>query len=142
MKVNVKQIDSSFQLSSSNGSEEIYIGVSQDYQKNTTGLRPMELLLSSLGACISIDVINLFKKKRIDIEDFNVSVNGVRDHEPPKAFNAIHIEIECIGRISADKLIDIVSKVLGDYCSVFHSLDKSIKTIVLARLNGDELQIS
>ena len=142
MKVNVKQIDRSFQLSSSNGTEQIYIGVNQEYQKNTLGLRPMELLLSSLGACISIDVINLVKKKRLNIEDLNVSVNGIRGHEPPKAFNAINIEIGCTGSISADKLIEIISKVLDDYCSVFHSLDKSIETKVLARLNGDEMQIN
>lgn len=142
MKVNVKQVDRSFQLSSSNGAEQIYIGVSQEYQKNTLGLRPMELLLSSLGACISIDVINLVKKKRIDIEDLNVSLNGIRDHEPPKAFKAINIEVECNGSISSDKLIVIISKVLEDYCSVFHSLDKSIATNVLVRLNGLEIQIS
>lgn len=141
MKVNVKQIDRSFQLSSDNGTEQIYIGVNQEYQKNTLGLRPMELLLSSLGACISIDLINLVKKKRLNTEDLNVSVNGIRGHELPKAFKAINIEIECTGSISTDKLIEIISKVLDDYCSVFHSLDKSIETKVLARLNGEEIQI-
>ena len=111
MKVKVQQVDQGFQLSSSNGSEEIHIGVSQEYQKDTKGQRPMELLLSGLGACLSIDILNLTKKMRIDLNGLNVSVNGVRDIEPPKAFNAINIEISCSGEIKEEKIVTVIKKV-------------------------------
>lgn len=139
MKVKVQQVDQGFQLSSSNGLEEIHIGVSQEYQKDTKGLRPMELLLSGLGACLSIDILNLTKKMRIDLNDLNVSVNGVRDSEPPKAFNAMNIEISCTGVIREEKIITVVRKVIDEHCSVVHSLNQSIKLNIHVLVNGKKI---
>ncbi len=139
MKVKVKQVDQGFQLFSSNGSEEIHIGVSQEYQKGTKGLRPMELLLSGLGACLSIDILNLTKKMRIDLIDLNVSVNGVRDEEPPKAFNAINIEINCKGEVREEKIVSIINKVIDEHCSVIHSLNQSILLNVGVLINGEKI---
>jgi putative redox protein len=141
MKVNVKQVDQDFQFSSTNGAEKIFIGVNEEYQENTKGLRPMELLLSGLGACLSIDVLNLVRKKRIDIEDFNIDVEGVRDSEPPKAFKTIQIKVLCNGSVESKKLADIIKKVMNQYCSVFHSLDKNISIKVYLVLNDEQEQI-
>ena len=139
MKVKVQQVDQGFQLSSSNGSEEIHIGVSQEYQKDTKGLRPMELLLSGLGACLSIDILNLTKKMRIDLNGLNVSVNGDRDAEPPKAFNAINIEISCSGAIKEEKIVSVIKKVIDEHCSVIHSLNPSIELNVHVLVNGTKI---
>ena len=139
MKVKVQQVDQGFQLSSSNGSEEIQIGVSQEYQKDTKGLRQMELLLSGLGACLSIDILNLTKKMRIDLNGLNVSVNGVRDIEPPKAFNAINIEISCSGEIKEEKIVTVIKKVIDEHCSVIHSLNPAIHLNVHILVNDEKI---
>ena len=141
MKVNVKQVDQGFQFSSTNGAEKIFIGVNEEYQENTKGLRPMELLLSSLGACLSIDILNLVRKKRIEIENLNIDVEGERDPEPPKAFKIIQIQVVCNGSVESKKLTDIVKKVMNQYCSVFHSLDKNIIIKVNLVLNNEQEQI-
>ncbi len=139
MKVKVQQVNQGFQLSSSNGSEEILIGVSQEYQKDTKGLRPMELLLSGLGACLSIDILNLTKKMRLDLNGLKVSVNGERDAEPPKAFNAINIEISCNGVIKEEKIVLVIKKVVDQHCSVIHSLNPTIKLNVYVLVNDKKI---
>lgn len=36
------------------------------------GLRPMELLAGSLAACISVDVLNIFKKQRVQFGHYKI----------------------------------------------------------------------
>lgn len=141
MKVNVNQLGHGFQLSSSNGSEEIYIGVNKEYQEDTQGLRPMELLLSSLGACLSIDILNFSKKMRLGIEDLKIEVDGIRDEEPPKAFTAIDINIAFKGDVKSEKIVQTIKKVIDQYCSVFHSLDKAIKINVFVHVDKHLIKV-
>ena len=39
---------------------------------------PMEMLLVSVAACTAVDVISILLKKRQDVTDYNVEINGTR----------------------------------------------------------------
>jgi putative redox protein len=56
------------------------------------GFRPMELMLASLAGCTAMDVISILTKKRQDVTDFEVQVQGERATTHPKVFTQGVIE--------------------------------------------------
>ena len=139
MKIRVEKVGDGFQLKAGNNSEEISIGVSPLFQADTKGLRPMELVLASVGGCLSIDMLYFLEKMRQSVDELQVEVTGEREADPPKAFTAIHVQFHCSGAIAGAKLTKIVNKVVDDYCSVLHSLNKAIDLTVRCMLNGEEI---
>ena len=55
------------------------------------GLSPMELLLLGLAGCTAIDVVSILKKKRQDLQDFQVRVRGKRADTFPKIYTDIQV---------------------------------------------------
>ncbi len=91
------------------------------------GMRPMELLLSSMISCASIDILLILKKKRIELSNYEVIVKGNRKDGVPSPFEKIHV----LFKIGENDPIDQVKKAvilsLEKYCSVSASLAKEIK---------------
>ncbi len=83
------------------------------------GIRPSQALLIALGACSSVDVVEILLKKRMPLRSLEISVTGEQDEEPPWAYRKIHIHY----RLSGDKLTEkavaqAVSLAEERYCSV------------------------
>ena len=57
-----------------------------------TGLRPMELLLVSLGGCTTMDVVSILQKKRQNVSQVQARISGERAETHPKVYTTIHIE--------------------------------------------------
>jgi putative redox protein len=55
------------------------------------GLRPMELMLVSLGGCTGMDVISILRKKRQDVTGYRIEVRGARQAEYPRVFTDISV---------------------------------------------------
>jgi putative redox protein len=55
-------------------------------------LSPMEMVLASLASCSGISVLSILQKRREDITNYEVRVQGVRAAEHPKVFTDITIE--------------------------------------------------
>lgn len=53
------------------------------------GFRPMELMLLSLASCTAMDVISILRKKRQEVNHFEVKVQAQRATEHPKVFTDI-----------------------------------------------------
>ncbi len=91
------------------------------------GMRPMELLLSSMISCASIDILLILKKKRIELSNYEVIAEGNRKEGVPSPFEKIHV----LFKIGENDPIDQVEKAvilsLEKYCSVSASLAKEIK---------------
>src|SRR5690606_30221552 len=62
------------------------------------GLSPMELLLVSLAGCTGMDVISILQKKRQDVTDFQIHVDGDRAETYPKVFTDIRVHFVVRGR--------------------------------------------
>ena len=138
MTIEVKRVDNGFQLQSSNGEEKISVGVHPKFQENTSGMRPMELLLSSLGSCLSIDLLNILYKQKIELDDFSVTLEGKREEEPPNAYKDIEIRVFCFGDVQISNVVIALEAVIDKYCSVFHSLNPSILFTVNLEFNDKE----
>ncbi|MEW6002097.1 MAG: OsmC family protein [Nitrospirota bacterium] len=95
---------------------------------NNTGLRPMELLLTSLGGCTGMDVISILKKKKQDITGLEINVRGQKAEKYPKKFTDIAIEFIVKGRnVSEDALKKAIDLSRNKYCSVKATLEGSAR---------------
>ncbi len=82
------------------------------------GMRPMELMLISVGACSTIDVISILKKSRQEITDCIVEIDGERADAVPAVFEKIHLNFKVIGNeLDENKVKRAVKLSAEKYCS-------------------------
>lgn len=90
------------------------------------GFRPMQLLLAALGSCSAIDIVSILKKQRQTIENFKISITGVReDKEIPALWKQAHMSFYLAGSIQDDKAIKACTLSVEKYCSVAETLRRS-----------------
>ncbi len=83
------------------------------------GPRPKPFMLAALGGCTGMDVISILKKMRVEVDKFNVRVEGDLTEEHPKHFYKMHVIYEFTGRdLPMDKLEKAVSLSEERYCGV------------------------
>lgn len=87
---------------------------------------PTLLLLESLGSCAGIDVVEILRKGRHDVEELVVEVGGTRRSETPRHFTRVELRFRVRGdveRPAAERAVDLS---LERYCSVMHTLRKDL----------------
>jgi putative redox protein len=83
------------------------------------GPRPKPLMLAALGGCTGMDVISILKKMRVDVDSFNVRVEGDLTEEQPIHFYRMHVVYEFTGKdLPLDKLKKAVELSEERYCGV------------------------
>ncbi|MCC6702335.1 MAG: OsmC family protein [Fluviicola sp.] len=92
-----------------------------------TGFRPMEVLASSLAGCMSIDVLAILRKQRLDVTEFTVSINATRKEAVPATFETIELVFSVNQSVPLEKLSHAVHLSHDKYCSVSASLHPSIQ---------------
>ena len=61
------------------------------------GFRPMELMLTGLGACSAFDVVAILKKSRQPVTDCRADLEAERADAIPAVFTRIHIHFVVTG---------------------------------------------
>lgn len=80
---------------------------------------PMEMLLVSVAGCTAIDVQSILAKKRQDVTDYNVEIEGERADDHPRKFIKFHVHHIVHGRGVSDKAVADAIKLSDEtYCSV------------------------
>lgn len=83
------------------------------------GPRPKPLMMVALAGCTGMDVISILKKMRVEVEAFNVVVEGDLTEEHPKQFSQMRVVYEFKGKeLPMDKLEKAVSLSEERYCGV------------------------
>lgn len=91
------------------------------------GMRPMQLLLTSVAACSVFDIVSILKKQREPVEDIQIRAKGERaESGDVKPFTAIHLIFEFTGKLNEKKVNRAVSLSVEKYCSVAASLNPEI----------------
>lgn len=89
---------------------------------------PLELLLISVAACTAVDVVSILEKKRQDLTDYHVEIEGTRRDEFPKGFIAFHINHIVTGRSISEKAVaDAIELSDTKYCSVAYTVKPTAK---------------
>lgn len=100
------------------------------------GMRPMELLLTSLAGCAAMDVVHILRKQKEPLEDLRIEVVGTRAEAVPAPFTAITLRFIASGAVNEAKLKRAVTLSVEKYCSVGSSLAPSIAITHEAVLAG------
>lgn len=82
------------------------------------GPRPMEMLLLSMGACSTYDVVSILQKSRQGISECEVKITANRADEHPKIFTDIHIHYKVSGKGLTEKSVRRAIQLSAEkYCS-------------------------
>ncbi|HYK34373.1 OsmC family protein [Alloacidobacterium sp.] len=92
---------------------------------HTTGPSPMEVVLTALCACTSVDVVSILQKKREPLTSLIVSAEAQQAPAPPRTFTHIRLTYRISGKVSKKAAEDAVSLSKNKYCSVSRMLEKS-----------------
>ena len=80
---------------------------------------PLEMLLVSVAACTAMDVQSILEKKRQDVIEYIVNIEGTRFPDHPRKFTAFHVHHIVRGRNVSEKAVeDAVELSDTKYCSV------------------------
>jgi putative redox protein len=80
---------------------------------------PLENLLVAVAGCTAYDIQSILKKKRQDVTDYRVEIEGTRREEMPRAFVAFNIRHIVTGRNISEKAVaDAIDLSNETYCSV------------------------
>jgi putative redox protein len=100
-------------------------------------ISPPDALLTALGSCVSVDVVDILAKRRTPVEKYSVEVLGERVDTTPRRFKHITLNISIVGagieRVHANRAIDLA---LNKYCSVRDTLDLNMPIVWNLELNG------
>ena len=119
MTVNLQRLDNSFHLQATNEhGRTIETDAGPATGGHDAGMRPMQVLLSAVGGCSSIDIIMLLQKQRQDLKDIRIAVTGTRRDEEPRIFTAIHVAYTLVGDIDEKKAERACRLSMEKMCSV------------------------
>ena len=90
-------------------------------------ISPMESVLVAVGACSSVDVVEIMKKARQDMHACQCRLEAERADSPPRVFTKIHAHYEVTGNnINEKHLNRAVTLSTEKYCSVMLMLNESV----------------
>ena len=98
---------------------KVKMDAAKDSGGDDLGPRPKKMMLAALAGCTGIDVIMILKKMKVELEAFNVIVEGDVAEEHPKKYTRMKIIYQFKGKdLPMDKLERAISLSQDKYCSV------------------------
>ena len=127
MKLDLKLTESPFVLEVTNESGSILkMDASEQIGGKNKGLRPMEVLASSLAGCMSIDTLLILQKQRQEVTSYEVNIEASRKDAVPASFETIHLVFSFNQQVDLEKALAAVKLSHEKYCSVSASLSPQI----------------
>ncbi len=96
------------------------------------GMRPIELFLTAIAGCASMDVVSILEQQKEPLADLAVYAEADRKDATPAPFTAVRLRFVAHARagerpLDAHKVERAVKLGVEKYCSVSASLDPSIQ---------------
>lgn len=136
MKIQLQRMNGAFKFTAkSEQGLTITMDASESIGGENLGMRPMEVLASSLAGCSSIDILNILYKQKQVVEDYLVELEGKRSDELPGVFTDIHLKIKLKGTIDIEKAQRAADLSFGKYCSVSKMIEPVCKITYSVHVN-------
>jgi len=92
-----------------------------------SGQGPVDTLLSALGTCSAMDVVNILRKQRTPAASLEVEVVGTREDASPRRLKHALLIFRISGAgIEREQALKAIELSVTKYCSVRDSLDPRI----------------
>ena len=107
--------------------DEFFIGISPSGHAQVMDAKgdrhaaptPLDMLIVAVAGCTAFDVQSILAKKRQDVTDYKVEIEGTRAEEHPRKFIKFHIHHIVHGRNVSEKAVaDAIELSDTKYCSV------------------------
>lgn len=109
--------------------------------KEKTIFTPMEMLLAALASCSSVDVIEIFEKKKIKVDHYSVDVDATRVNSIPAIFDSITVTYNVKGNIDLKNLRHVLDLCINKYCSVADIIAPTAKITSILNFNGEQIEV-
>ncbi|TAH28207.1 MAG: OsmC family peroxiredoxin [Cytophagales bacterium] len=126
MRIDIKRINDAVNLEATNESGvKLLMDGSDAIGGKNLGMRPMQILLASLGGCSSMDVLSILKKMQQDVTEYQVVLNGNREEGvEPSLFKTIDVKFILKGNnLDANRVERAIELSMTKYCSVAKTLE-------------------
>lgn len=119
MRVELVRVDDAFHFEAVGLSGVAqHIDAATNIGGHNAGARPMEMLLMGLAGCSAIDVILILQKQKQVIDDFRMTVDGLREKDvTPSPFQKIHITYKLKGTLDENRVKRAIDLSMDKYCS-------------------------
>jgi putative redox protein len=91
MNAKIKLIDGIALAGVSNSNHWVTMDGPENFGGHSAGPRPMELVLMGVAGCAAMDVLSILRKKRAELNGFNMEVEAERTEEHPQVFTRIKL---------------------------------------------------
>jgi putative redox protein len=119
MKIVLNRKDDAFLFESANEEGlKVTTDASPDIGGGGAAMRPMQLVLSAVASCSSIDVVLLLNKQRQPLHDLRVTVEAKRKEKEPRVFTDVHVHYLLAGPRDAKKVERACRLSMEKLCSV------------------------
>jgi putative redox protein len=106
---------------------ELILDASPEGGGEDRGPRPKILMMVALAGCTGMDVVSILRKMRVEVEGFNVRVEGELTEEHPKHYTSMKVIYEFKGKdLPMEKLEKAVNLSEERYCGVNASYKKAM----------------
>ena len=133
LKLNLLEEPFVFEVKNEDGATCI-IDASPEIGGKNKGLRPMQLLASSLAGCASIDILLILRKQRIEPTHFSIEIETKRRDEVPAIYEEIKMIFSVNKEVIKEKLERAITLTIDKYCSVSSSLKEEVKVVFEIKL--------
>jgi putative redox protein len=105
MKIEIKRINNATHLEATNeAGNKLFMDGSPAIGGQDLAFRPMQVLLTSLGGCSTMDVISILNKQKQDLRHIEISLDGEREAGvEPSLFRDIHVHFKLFGNVDPEK---------------------------------------
>jgi putative redox protein len=126
MKARVKWHENAVFIAESGSGHAVVVDGPAEIGGRNLGVRPMELMLMSVGSCSAVDIVQILKKARQPVSACEVDVVGERAETDPKVFTKIHLHFTVSGKgLSENHVKRAVQLSAEKYCSASIMLQKA-----------------
>lgn len=118
VQARIKWVENAAFVGETGSSHAVVIDGPVDIGGRNLGMRPMELMLLSVGSCSAVDVLHILRKSRQKVTDCVVEVEGRRAETEPKVYTDIHLKFVVSGHQLAEAQVRRAVELSADkYCS-------------------------
>lgn len=96
--------------------------------ETSKGPTPMELLLVAVAGCTGMDIVDILRKKRLDVQGLEVQVTGTRADTYPMVYTELDVVYRVRGKDIPTSAVEQAIKLSEEkYCSVGIMIGKTAK---------------
>ncbi len=99
--------------------------VVMDDAEGHSGPKPIEFALMALGGCTAFDVIQILRKMRQHVTDYEVELRAEQCAEPPTVFTHVKIHHRLRGHVDPEAVRKAIHLSETKYCSVGAMISKT-----------------